>query len=39
MLHLFFPTLAVGKDKGFELYQKIFELGSPTLQVQQCFCN
>ena len=22
-----FPTFAVGKDKGFEFYRKIFELG------------
>ena len=28
-----FWTFAVSKDKGFEFYQKINELGSPTLQV------
>ena len=27
-----FWTLAVGKDKGFEFYRKIFELARPTLQ-------
>ena len=29
-----FHTLAVGKDKGFELYRKIFELGPPILQMR-----
>ena len=28
-----FWTFAAGKDKGFEFYRKIFELGPPTLQV------
>ena len=29
----------VGKDKGFEFYRKVFELGSPTLHVlrRPCF--
>ena len=31
-----FCTFSVGKDKSFELYQKIFELGPPTIQVPQC---
>ena len=28
-------TFAVCKDKGFEFYRKIFELGPPTLQVSR----
>ena len=28
-----FQSFAVGKDKGFEFYQKISELIPPTLQV------
>ena len=33
-----FRNFALGKDKDFEFYQKIFELGPPTLQVPQQLC-
>ena len=34
-----FCTFAPGKDKGFEFYRKIFELGPPNLQVPRCPCS
>ena len=36
-----FRMFAVSKDKGFEFYRKIIELGTlpPTLQVPRCSCT
>ena len=33
-----FRTFAVGREKGFELYQKIIELGPAARQVPQRLC-